>query len=688
MEAADMFAWELDFTRGQITWAGNAVTVIGCKPEQLTSDPRSGDFFVHPGDRQRINDEFAKAKTDGQTSFMMNFRGLEPIGERGYWRSFGRFFRDDLGSAERFVGVTQNVAKQRSAETALLTTAERLLTAEAASNAVIYDFDLEQQKYWRGEGLTRLLGWLPTEIAPGEEGWASLRHPDDAKRLQSAHYDSYVRPDDHYALEYRVRHKNGHYLWILDSGRLFRNQQGRVVRIAGASIDITARKTAEEAQNIKSNLIELSFEPIIVWHPKRGIIDWNKGAEQLYGYSRQEALGRPSHDLLRSVHPISLGRLLSLLYRFKSWTGEIGQRAKDGRIVYVDSRHQLIEINGEQLVLETNHDISQRKLNESVEARMAAVANASLDALFGANLDGTIDAWNPAAERLFGYKANEAIGRSLDILSIPGLPSETPNHLRRVQSGEAINPFDTKRRRKDGGIVDVSIAIGPAKASDGRVTSISVIAHDITERKEWETRQGLMNRELAHRVKNSLAVLQSILRATLRSTSNPKDFADVFSGRLHSMAAAQDMVTASDWKFVELGALAQHQLSTVAEIKANRMTISGPAVHLATDHSVPLALILNELATNAIKHGALSIPEGTIRLYWSIEGPQPTRQLLTILWQERGGPVVVKPSQQGFGLTLIKKSLAGANIDLQFQPLGLSCRIEFPLVPSIGAEDM
>jgi two-component sensor histidine kinase len=207
-----------------------------------------------------------------------------------------------------------------------------------------------------------------------------------------------------------------------------------------------------------------------------------------------------------------------------------------------------------------------------------------------------------------------------------------------------------------------------------------VIVHDITERKEWEARQRLMNRELAHRVKNSFAVLQSILRATLRTTPNPKDFAEVFSGRLHSLAAAQDVVTAADWKFVELGALARHQLSSVAEIAGDRLTISGPPVQLATEHSVPLALMFNELATNAIKYGALSTPRGKIDLQWTVDGGERPDKRLTIVWQEHGGPVIRAPSRRGFGLTLIEKSLAGAKVDLQFMLQGLVCRIEFPFV--------
>ncbi len=680
-EAADMFVWEMDFATGKIKWAGNAATVIGCAASDLTDDTDSGAFFVFPQDRARINAEFSAAMAGGRETYLLHFRGVEPGGDRGAWRSHGRFIRDGAGKALRSLGVTQNVTRQIETEAALRTAAERLDAAEFAAGALIYDYDAVSGKIWRSGGLTQILGWRPDDIAATAEGWAALRHPEDAKRMQAARYCDYVAADDRYVLEYRMRHKDGHYVWVLDSGRVFRNAAGEIVRTAGATVDITARKRAEAARHLQANLIELSFEPIIVWHATRGIVEWNRGAGQLYGFTREEALGRLSHELLRSMYPLEIARLMAVLSEFKSWTGEIEHRAKDGRKIVVESRHQLIESEGESFILETSHDITQRKRSEADQARMAAVAGASHDALFGVTLDGRIEAWNGAAEQLFGYSEAEAMGKPISMLAEPGKRQEQAETGARARAGEAVEPFDTRRLRKNRTLVDVSVAVAPVKAPDGSVTALSVVMHDISDRKEWEARQKMMTRELAHRVKNSFAVLQSILRATLKASPDPQHFAEAFSGRLHSLAAAQDILTATDWKFAELQALARHQLSTIAVHEGDRLTISGPPVFLAAEHSVPLALIFNELATNAIKHGAHSSAHGRIELDWKVEDKEMGAKLLILTWRERGGPKVNLPARRSFGSTLIEQSLPGAVVERWFEPEGVVCRIELAFMP-------
>ena len=558
---------------------------------------------------------------------------------------------------------------------------ERLDAMEFACGALIYDFDAASGKTWRSGGLTHILGWLPEDIPETSDGWAALCHPDDAKRFQSMYFSDDIKTDDRHVLEYRVRHKNGHYIWVLDSGRVFHNASGEIVRIAGATIDITARKTAETARSLQSKLIELSFEPIIVWHETRGIIEWNQGAEQLYGFTRDEALGRSTHKLLRSIYPLDLSTIMSVLVEFKSWTGEIEQRAKNGRRVFVESRHQVIEVDGDNFIFETSHDISQRKRADAYEARMAAVAAASHDALFGVTLEGCIETWNHAAEKLFGYSVEEAIGQPVSILVDPGNREEQADIVQRACAGETVAPFDTRRLRKDRTVVAVSVAMAPVKARDGSVASLSVVMHDIGDRKEWEARQKMMTRELAHRVKNSFAVLQSILRATLKASPDPHDFAEAFSGRLHSLAAAQDVLTATDWKFAELGALARHQLSTIALTEGERLSISGPPVYLAAEHSVPLALIFNELATNAIKYGSLSTARGRIELSWRVENQEIGGRKLHLIWRERGGPKVAIPVRRSFGSKLIEQSLPGAVVERFFEPDGLTCQIDLAFMP-------
>lgn len=555
-------------------------------------------------------------------------------------------------------------------------TTERLFIAEEASGALIYDWDIISNNVWRSGGVTRILGWLPEEIGKKMEDWARLRHPDDDKCLSLASLVNEGSPDDRYAVEYRVRHKLGHYVWVLDSGHAFRNLAGKTIRIAGAIVDISARKKSETSNFRQANLIELSFEPIFVWHSEKGIIEWNRGAEQLYGYSRDEALGQSSLKLLKTKTSLSPADLFSMLEVGSSRTVEFEHYAKDGGRIFVESRQQSFESDGEFLVLETNHNINHRKQTESYTARMAAVAVASHDALFGTTPDGVVETWNAAAERLFGYQASEMIGQHVSILAESTSHEEQLEWMSRAQNNDAVGPYDARRVRKDGTLIDVSVSLAPVKASDGTVTSLSVAIHDISDRKEWEARQRLMTRELAHRIKNSFAVLQGILRSTLRTARNPEEFAEAFSGRLQSLAAAQDVLIENNWKSAELGALARRQLAAYLLEDDNRIDITGPAVNLPAEYAAPLGLIFNELATNATKYGALSVPTGNVQLFWTMERIAQSKLKILLTWRERGGPPIATPGPRGFGSTLIEKSLADAKVESLFEVEGLTCKIE------------
>ena len=680
-EAADLFAWEFDLLANTIKWAPNTARVLGCRPEELSSDPGKAYFFAHPEDCLQVKQEFNNAVARNDDTYSFKFRGKIGNPDQAFWHVRGTFMRNAVGVATRAIGVTQNITQHKNAEDALRLVAERLTTAEEAAGALIYDWDILSDSVWRSGGLHRILGWLPEEIDEGMSGWTKLRHPDDETSMAQSVYSNYVQANDHYVFEYRMRHKLGHYVWVLDSGRVFRDATGKVVRIAGATVDISARKQVEASISRQANLIDLSFEPIFVWHPVKGIVEWNRGAAQLYGYSREQALGKTSHELLQTNSPIRLEDLMHILRTAKSWTGELEHRASDGRSVYVESRQQAIDSDGELLILETNHDISQRKRIETYTARMAAVAVASHDALFGITLSGIVETWNPAAERMFGYSANEIIGKHISILAHPAQHEEQRELIQRVYRNQTVGPYDARRLRKDGTSVDVSVALAPVKAPDCEILSISVAIHDISDRKEWEDRQRMMTRELAHRIKNSFAVLQGILRSTLRTSRDPQDFADAFSGRLHSLAAAQDVLTANDWRGAELGDLARHQLAAYVSKEDERVDITGPTVNLPAEYAAPIGLIFNELATNAMKYGALSVPMGNIQIFWNSERKIDGILKIFLTWRERGGPEIVTPGLRGFGSTLIEKSLAGSIVQNLYEPEGLTCRIELTIKP-------
>ena len=677
-EAAAMFSWEMNFKTESMAWADNAAEVIGCSPDELNPKLSDGNFFVHPGDRERVLSEFNRFWQNGSDRFEMDFRGIPRDGQPMFWRTAGKFLRDDKREPERAVGVTQNVTRHVEAAAQVKLLDERLSAAEQGSGALVYDFNVVDNHIWRSNSLTRILGWSMSEISPDLASWRNLMHPDDAAKLHSADPESLLDSDDHYAIEYRIRHKDGRYLWVMDTGRAYRDGNGKIIRQAGTTIDITARKLSERAQLRMASLIELSFEPILVWHTDQGILDWNRGAEILYGFNREEALGQKPRELLKTQYPFGITDIMQQLRVSPSWTGEIENTARDGRSIVVESRYQLIELDGETVILETNRDIRERKRADANLARIAAVAAASHDALYGANLDGIIEAWNPGAEQLLGYAEAEAVGQHVSLLAHPDQHPEQLRFLKRVTSGEIIKPFDAVRKTKDGRLIDVSMAMSPVLAPDGSVTAISVALHDIGERKEWDKRQRLMNRELAHRVKNSFAVLQAIMRSTLKTSPDPRQFAVAFSGRLNSMAAAHDVLTANDWRGAELGALLRHQLSHY--VTGQRIHLTGDIVNLAAEHAAPLSLIFNELATNAVKYGALATPHGRIDIGWQIKPAKEQGGIIEFRWVESGGPVITSAGPRGFGSTLIERSFAGADVHMSFPPEGMICTLSWPIV--------
>ena len=676
-EAADLFAWEMDFSVGRLIWAPNSARVIGCKPEDLPFEPSQGDFFAKPEDRPAMVARFEAAMKDGSAEFSFSFRDNGDDPERQFWQVNGRFIRDETThEVIRAIGATQNVTKQKRADDALRVLAERVATAEDAAGAIIYDWDVVADKMWRSASLTRILGWQPDEIGNKGGDWAALRHPDDANRPDISRYSEHLRQDDRYVLEYRTQHRDGHYVWLLDSGRVLRDASGSVIRVAGAAIDISQRKKIEASVSRLAKMVDLSFEPIFVWHPQKGILEWNRGAEQLYGFTRKEAMGRGPDALLQTQRSLSTPDLIALLRSGASWTGDVEQQSKEGRTIFVQSRHQIIDNDGEWVVLESSHDITQRREAEAFNARMAAIALASHDALFGLSLDGVIETWNSAAARLFGYAEAEAIGKSVSILADPSQNALQNDLIREAGSGHVVGPYEARRLRKDGTTVFLSVALAPIKGLDGTIVGISAAMHDISERREWEAQQRLMTRELAHRSKNSFAVLQGILRSTLRTAPDPKSFADAFSGRLHSLAAAQDVLSSTNWKGAELGALIRLQLASYVSDEDTRVDISGPHVNLPPEYAAPFGLIFNELATNAVKYGALSAEAGNIQVYWRVERLPESKMTIFLTWRERGGPCPDPQVKSSFGTTLIEKSLPGAKVQSVFEPEGLTCKIE------------
>ncbi len=320
------------------------------------------------------------------------------------------------------------------------------------------------------------------------------------------------------------------------------------------------------------------------------------------------------------------------------------------------------------------------QLSESVEAsaELNAVITYSADAIIGFGLDGTIQSWNAGAERIFGYRADEIVGRPIQTLVPPDRLHEPQKYFPRTRAGEMLQ-FETVRMGKGGQRIDVSVSTGPIRSQSGRIVGVSAIFHDITARKRREEHIQFVMREMTHRAKNLLAVVQAIARQTGRQAVNQQDFQLRFTARIQSLAQSHDILVKREWRGCGLDDLVAGQLAPFAEI-SSRVVTEGPDVVLSPQAAEQIGIALHELATNAVKHGALSVPGGKVNVSWNVE-PNGDSEHLKIVWRERGGPAVSAPANEGFGHLVVRKlvptQLEG-RASLEFPPEGLSWTLELP----------
>lgn len=185
--------------------------------------------------------------------------------------------------------------------------------------------------------------------------------------------------------------------------------------------------------------------------------------------------------------------------------------------------------------------------------------------------------------------------------------------------------------------------------------------------------------EMSHRIKNTFAMVQAVAMKTRRHTETAAEFGSVFGARLGVLARSNDVLTRADWHDAPLWDVIDSALAAHGD-EPGRITIDGPPVLLGANLAVTVSLSFHELATNAVKYGALSVPAGRVEVSWTTSQTRKGAGKVDILWRERGGPTVQPPVRHGFGSHLLEKGIpAGGTVKLDFQPGGLECRMCLPL---------
>jgi PAS domain S-box-containing protein len=433
--------------------------------------------------------------------------------------------------------------------------------------------------------------------------------------------------------------------------------------------------TEREREDRLGSLLTLSYEPILAWQLDGPIELWNTGAERLYGYTPDEAIGRSSQALLQTTFPVGLSELRLQLRNEHYWSGELRHICKDCREVIVDSRMQLV---GNDTVLEVNRDVTKHKEVEAALQEkelqslfLAAIVEGSDDAIISKSLDGIITSWNRGAERVFGYTADEAIGQPITIVIPADRHNEERENLTRVRRGERIEHFETVRQRKHGNLITISLTVSPVKNTDGKIIGASKIARDITEQKRAQELIATLAREAEHRSKNMLANVQAAVNLSQSPTS--EGLKQAIEGRIQALANVHSLFVETRWIGAELSAIATQELAPYSAKDASRVRMEGLPILLEPSTAQAVAVALHELATNAGKYGSLSSSKGHVDLTW-LHGADG---LLVLRWAEKNGPVVRKPTRQGFGTRIIGrmvKQLKG-KAEFNWRPDGLFCEI-------------
>jgi PAS domain S-box-containing protein len=366
----------------------------------------------------------------------------------------------------------------------------------------------------------------------------------------------------------------------------------------------------------------------------------------------------------------------------------IAERPDGLRVPFIPYPTPLYDASGALVgAVNTLVDITERKLAEAHAQRLASIVQSSDDAIISKDLNGIIASWNCGAQRVFGYTAEEMIGRPVSVLIPSERENEEPGILQRIRRGERIDHYETIRRRKDGSLIDISLTVSPIRNAAGEIIGASKVARDITERRRARDQQQLLLREMDHRIKNLFSLASSVVTLSARSVGTPAELAASVRDRLGALARAHALTlsvpsaTAPRENPATLHALVKTIVSPYENQTADereRVTVTGADAPLSNNSVTSLALLLHEFTTNAAKYGALSTPERRVDVLCEVAGDK-----LLLKWNERGGPALAdQVSADGFGSVLIRSAIEGqlgGAISRDWLPEGLVIRLSLAL---------
>jgi PAS domain S-box-containing protein len=597
-----------------------------------------------------------------------------------------------------------DLTARREAEERLQESEERFRSLVESWAQAVWETDAEgrvitDSPSWRTYTGQSLEEWLGT-------GWANAIHPDDRAGLEQQWCEA-VRERRPLNTEARLRRAEGGWRWTDVHAAPLLGPDGTVRKWVGMNIDITERKEAEEALRASEERFQHVARATrdIIWDIDlvADRVWWSDAMERQLGYAPED-IGPDTAWCFAHMHLDDRERVVRGMREAAAgagdtWSDEFRYRRADGSYATIADRGFILRNAQGQAVrmIGAMKDISIRKQAEEAlrasEERFRQLGEASTDVLWIRNA-ATLQ-WeylSPAFEAVYGESRERALaGDNLRNWTEQILPDDRDHALdsiSRVRGGERVT-FEFRIIRPDGQMRWMRDTDFPLHDETGRVQRIGGIGQDVTEHKEAEealraseSRARLLLGELQHRVRNTLSVIRSITRRTAETSQSVEDYAMHLDGRINAFARVQTAVARDPTAGLDLTDLVADELLTYVAHDGEQVRIAGPAVRLKPKAAETFGLAVHELATNAVKHGALSIPHGRIRISWRVQNSTEPPQLV-FEWKESGTPErAAKRKRRGFGADLLERTLTyelKAKTVQTFEPDGLRCTIELPL---------
>jgi len=505
IEQTGQLVYDYDVASGRIDWSGAVEAVTGWPASEFDCDISRWEALIHPEDRTRALELLGEAMT-AREPYRVEYRFRRKDGAYIWVEDHGIFLAGPDGRAARMLGTMADETQRKQAEMAVAASAARLRHLLTASPTVIYSCrpDGDFGATFISQNVVEVMGLTPEQFTSESSFWASRIHPDDARRVFEGLAS--LRARGQHTHQYRFLDGQGRWRWMRDDLRLVRDAAGHPLELVGSWTDVTELAEAEQAlrrsEEDYRGIFESAHEAVVLFDPEtEEILDANRNACALYGFSREELLSMSLVAL--SKNPArGKSRIRETLEQRSLQGMETVHYRRDGSEILLEVNAAVVEFRGRKAILSLNRDVTERRRAEEEilrsRSRLQLILDRSPMACVVWDTQFRVTLWNPAAERLFGYPAGEALGRHPYELIVP---PEARDHVdaiwRRLLEGDETAHSENENRRADGAPLLCEWYNTPLKEAGGSVVGVLSMAQDVTARRRAERQILDRNRQLS-----------------------------------------------------------------------------------------------------------------------------------------------------------------------------------------------